>query len=80
METLEHLRWEFGELLCVPAEVYEMRNLQRLRLVSNSIAEVSPSIGALRRPDEIDFSNNEMRNLPPELGLLKVRSLGFEGN
>ena len=79
-DTLEHLRWERGGLVAIPAEVFEMRSLKTLRLAENAIREVSPAVRELRELDEMDLTNNDVGKLPPELGFVALRWLGLEGN
>lgn len=80
-DTLEHLRWERGNLRAIPAEVGAMKALKTLRLAENAIREVPPAmIAELRALDEMDLTNNDVGRLPPELGFLALRWLGLEGN
>ena len=80
-DTLEHLRWERGNLRAIPAEVCAMKALKTLRLAENAIREVPPAmIAELRALDEMDLTNNDVGRLPPELGFLALRWLGLEGN
>ena len=80
-DTLEHLRWERGNLRAIPAEVCAMKALKTLRLAENAIREVPPAmIAELRALDEMDLTNNNVGRLPPELGFLALRWLGLEGN
>ena len=80
VDTLEHLRWEKGGLASVPVEVYKMKHLKTLRLGDNRIESIERSIANLQNLDELDVKNNELAQLPPDLGLLSLRSLQLEGN
>jgi Leucine-rich repeat (LRR) protein len=80
VDTLEHLRWEKGGLASVPGEIYKMKHLKTLRLGDNRIESIERSIANLQNLDELDVKNNELAQLPPDLGLLSLRSLQLEGN
>ena len=80
METLEELRWERGNLVAIPTEVFGMERLRVLRLADNKIREAPAATARLKRLEELDLTNNDVATLPPQLGLLQLRSLGVEGN
>jgi Leucine-rich repeat (LRR) protein len=64
-----------------PPQVSSLTGLSVLALSDNGIAAISGTqIAVLERLNELDIRNNALTALPPELGLLPLRSLQIEGN
>lgn len=56
-----------NELTVLPGELYELDQLTILSARANDIVEVSPALSRLRRLEELNLSNNNLRWLPFEI-------------
>jgi small GTP-binding protein len=58
-------------LKSLPQEIGHLRNLTRLYLSYNQLAEFPKEITRLRNLTRLYLNSNELREIPPEIGLLK---------
>lgn len=57
----------------IPSVVYELRLLRVLNLSNNKLTDINSAwcgLEKLHHLDTLDLSNNEIPQLPPELGLM----------
>jgi Leucine-rich repeat (LRR) protein len=55
----------------IPAEVFELYNLEELMLSKNQITEIPADIKKLKKLRVLDISKNKLEELPKEIGTLK---------
>uniref|UniRef100_A0A668TFU1 Leucine rich repeat containing 40 n=1 Tax=Oreochromis aureus TaxID=47969 RepID=A0A668TFU1_OREAU len=65
-----------------PDVLYETLSLETILLANNQVCEVDPSrLMKLTHLSTLDLANNDLLNIPPELGLCtSLRCLSLEGN
>ncbi|KAL8829773.1 MAG: hypothetical protein Q9191_001821 [Dirinaria sp. TL-2023a] len=66
-----------NELTVLPGELYELDHLTILSARANDIVEISPALSRLRRLEELNLSNNNLRWLPFEILDLFAHRLGW---
>lgn len=65
----------------LPAEVRQLKNLERLDLSHNNFTGVPAEVGQLAKLRQLDLSHNKLTGLPYELGNLKeLEILDLTGN
>jgi hypothetical protein len=68
-------------LTSVPAQVFELTELEELSLAGNNISVLPPEIGKLTLLERLQLSGNELKRLPEEIGELKaLKGLWVHGN
>lgn len=55
----------------IPADVFELYNLEELVLAKNQLKAIPPDIKRLKNLRVLDLSRNKLESLPPEIGQLK---------
>lgn len=58
------------DLRTIPDEVFELKDLEELRLFQTNLTEISPRIGELKNLKKLYIGRNELRTLPKEIGEL----------
>jgi Leucine-rich repeat (LRR) protein/serine/threonine protein kinase len=62
----------------VPREVWQLTQLQVLRLMNNYLTQLPPEIGQLTQLQKLGLGNNQLTQLPPEIGqLTQLQKLGL---
>lgn len=59
------------KLTRIPAEVFELENLEELDLSRNKIREIPPAIGQLKKLRILRVQKNQIETLPEEIGRLR---------
>eukprot|EP00095_Tigriopus_kingsejongensis_P010638 maker-scaffold1028_size131186-snap-gene-0.53 protein:Tk10638 transcript:maker-scaffold1028_size131186-snap-gene-0.53-mRNA-1 annotation:"hypothetical protein CAPTEDRAFT_182426" len=79
---LRELTIPFNKFKTIPTCVFECLNLETLILEGNQIVEIPvQELAQLKRLAILDLQNNDIGQVPPELGLMtQLRALQIEGN
>uniref|UniRef100_A0A3P8QL91 Leucine rich repeat containing 40 n=1 Tax=Astatotilapia calliptera TaxID=8154 RepID=A0A3P8QL91_ASTCA len=85
MQNLTKLRsiiLVYNRFKSFPDVLYETLSLETILLANNQVCEVDPSrLMKLTHLSTLDLANNDLLNIPPELGLCtSLRCLSLEGN
>uniref|UniRef100_A0A3Q4GJ43 Leucine rich repeat containing 40 n=1 Tax=Neolamprologus brichardi TaxID=32507 RepID=A0A3Q4GJ43_NEOBR len=85
MQNLTKLRsiiLVYNRFKSFPHVLYETLSLETILLANNQVCEVDPSrLMKLTHLSTLDLANNDLLNIPPELGLCtSLRCLSLEGN
>ncbi|KAH7622124.1 putative Leucine-rich repeat-containing protein 1 [Nannochloris sp. 'desiccata'] len=65
----------------IPAQVFELTELEELSLAGNNISILPPEIGKLTLLERLQLSGNELKHFPEEIGELKaLKGLWVHGN
>ncbi|XP_071342855.1 leucine-rich repeat-containing protein 40 [Trachinotus anak] len=85
MKNLTKLRsiiLSYNRFKSFPEVLYQISSLEIVLLGNNQVGEVDPSrLMKLMHLSTLDLSNNDLLNIPPELGLCSsLRCLSLEGN
>ncbi|ELU16143.1 hypothetical protein CAPTEDRAFT_182426 [Capitella teleta] len=80
--SLRELVISFNRFTSIPSVVYSLPCLEIILAGSNQIAEIdAQGLKSLAQLATLDLQNNDIRQVPPELGLVtQLRSLQLEGN
>ncbi|XP_049586378.1 leucine-rich repeat-containing protein 40 isoform X1 [Syngnathus scovelli] len=82
LTRLHSLILNFNKFKSFPEVLYDMPSLETILLANNQVASMDPArLLGLLRLSTLDLSNNDLLNVPPQLGLCTtLRSLSLEGN
>ena len=80
--NLREVALPYNRLTEIPECLYQCEKLETLILCGNQIAEIDvPGLKRLERLAILDLQNNNIANVPAELGLMtQLRALSLEGN
>jgi internalin A len=80
-EGVTELKLSGKELTALPAEIWQLVNLQSLYLTDNQLSSIPAEIGELVNLQSLDFRNNKLSSIPAEIGqLVNLQSLHLSGN
>lgn len=71
----DRLYYIIGNLVDIPPEIGDLRNLKHLSIQYNSLKTIPPEIGKLTNLTLLSFPDNRLAELPPEIG--KLTNLTF---
>ncbi|XP_077462671.1 leucine-rich repeat-containing protein 40-like [Stigmatopora argus] len=82
LSKLHSVLLNYNKLSAFPEVLYHMPSLESVLLGNNQVGGVDPArLMALSRLSTLDLSNNDLLNVPPQLGLCtSLRCLKLEGN
>ncbi|XP_057697855.1 leucine-rich repeat-containing protein 40 isoform X2 [Corythoichthys intestinalis] len=82
LSKLHSIILNYNRLACFPEVLYHMPSLESILLGNNQVGGVDPTrLLGLVRLSTLDLSNNDLLNVPPQLGLCtSLRCLSLEGN
>jgi small GTP-binding protein len=80
-ERVTKLNLNGRQLLHLPREIRQLKQLQQLSLSGNLLKSLPPEIGQLTQLQYLNLSNNGLNSLPPEIGQLsQLEELDLSNN
>jgi internalin A len=80
-EQSKHLKLSFKKLTYIPAEIGQLKNLDRLDISNNQLTSLPVEIGRLTNLSRLDISSNQLTSLPAWIGQLrKLNKLDISSN
>jgi len=70
-ETTKSLNLNRKNLTVIPEDVFDLNELEELRLFQTNLKEISPRIGELKNLKKLYIGRNDLTTLPEEIGLLE---------
>lgn len=81
LQYLREINIAYNKFTELPRALEAMPGLEIVNARDNKVSAVDAALlGTLPRLAVLDLTNNDINVVPPELGLLQLRSLGLEGN